>query len=275
MRRRHVIGRLASFGLGIGLLTFAPASATAASTASPTVVQGNSSVASPANQVAATPASTPIDFDVSLQLSDPSGAASFEQAVSDPTSPTYRHFLTPAQWENRFSPNASTVSSVTSWLLSQGITVTGVSADRMTVEASASASTVQHAFGTTLNEYRHLGKVLRLAATPLKVPASVASLITGVTGVDQHLATPNGLTGAKRLAAKKAPSAEEIPQPPGFRNAPPVPASTARRAIRPIRPMAAAIRAGCPTRSVATHPRSCRAPMASPRRLPAASTARA
>lgn len=221
MRRRQVIGRLASFGLGIGLLTFAPASATAASAASPTIVQSNSAVASPANQVAATPASTPIEFDVSLQLSDPAGAAAFEQAVSDPTSPTYRHFLTPAQWESRFSPNASAVSSVISWLQSQGIAVDGVSADRMTVEASGSASAVQKAFSTTLNEYRHLGKVLRLAASPLKVPSGVASLITGVTGVDQHLSKPNGLTGAKQLAAKKAPSAEEIPQPPGFRNAPP------------------------------------------------------
>ncbi|HEX3520393.1 MAG TPA: S53 family peptidase [Solirubrobacteraceae bacterium] len=51
----------------------------------------------------------------------------------------------------------------------------------------------------------------------------MAELISGVSGVDQNVATPAGLTGAEvRAGAPAAVSASKpIPQPPGFRNAPP------------------------------------------------------
>ena len=149
---------------------------------------------------------------------DLGGAEALARAVSDPTSPSYRHFLTPAEWERRFSPSAASVKAVEAWLREQGIAVEGVSADRLTIEAAASAATVERAFGTTLGQYRRDGRVLRLAAQALKVPASISGLITGFTGIDQTLATPDDV-GASTKPAKKP--GTEIPQPEGFRNAPP------------------------------------------------------
>jgi subtilase family serine protease len=223
MRVRFVISTLTSLGLGAALLGTVPALAEAAT---PSVVQSSSPAATPANQVGATPPATPIEFDVGLQLGDQAGAEALEQAVSDPASASYRQFLTPAEWESRFSPPQSSVDAVTSWLQSQGIAVDAVTPDRMTVQASGTATAIAHAFGTGLGEYRHRGKSVRLASGPLTVPSTVAALIAGVTGVDQNAATPDHLTGAAlpqwatRRAAAKAPS-EEIPQPPGFRNAKP------------------------------------------------------
>ncbi len=229
MRNRPVISALASLGLGFGLLlggsgaaAVAVEPAASAAPSAPAVVQGSSPAATPANQVSATPAAAPIDFNVGLALGDQAGAEALAQAVADPTSAAYRHYLSPAQWEKRFSPKQSSVQAVTAWLQSQGISIDAVTPDRMTIQASASTATVEHAFGTSLNEYRHLGRVLRLSSAALKVPGSVAPLITGVTGVDQAVATPNKLTGADRREAAKAPGpGKEIPQPPGFRNAPP------------------------------------------------------
>lgn len=226
MRHRRMTGTLASLGLAASALALAGplvSSSTAASSAA--LAQSVSPLATPANVVAATPAATQIDFSVGLQLSDPTGAVAFEQAVTSPSSPSYRHFLTPAQWEKRFSPTQASVKTVTEWLQSQGITVESVTPDRMTVQASASAGTVARAFGTSVNEYRRHGKVVRLASRPLTLPSNVAALVTGVTGVDQNLATPDHVSreqaaGVKNAAAnKKGPT--EIPQPEGFRNAPP------------------------------------------------------
>ena len=223
MRYRSVIATLASFGLGVGVMGLAPAVSGAASTA---VLQDSSTVATSTNAVASTPAASSIDFNVGLQLSDPTGAVTLEEAVSNPTSPSYRHYLTPAQWEQRFSPSQASVSAVTSWLQSQGITVDAVTPDRMTIQATGSATAVARAFGTTLKEYRHVGKLIRLAAKPLNVPSALAPLITGVTGVDQNAATDDHLTGAEVTPSAATPSAAkapvtEIPQPPGFRNAKP------------------------------------------------------
>src|SRR5262249_28267155 len=80
-------------------------------------------------------------------------------------------------------------------------------------------------FGTSLQQYRRHGKSVRLAAAPLSVPTSVAGLISGVSGVDQRLATPKHVrepppAGRRAVPAKKG-GKEEIPQPEGFRNAPP------------------------------------------------------
>jgi subtilase family serine protease len=226
MGHRKAIAAVASLAATATLASTSAAPAAPSTAASPSVVQSSSPVATPANQVSSTPASAPVEFSVGLQLSDPAGAAAFEQAVSDPSSAGYRHFLTPAQWEKRFSPSQASVEAVTSWLGAEGVTVDAVTPDRMTVQASAPASAVEKAFATSLAEYRQQGRVVRLSSQPLKVPSSLASSITGVRGVDQSVARPAALTGADAApgsaAAKTKPTASEpIPQPPGFRNAPP------------------------------------------------------
>jgi subtilase family serine protease len=219
MRSRLAGATLASLGAVIAALACSPA-ALASSSAARVVLQHASPAARPADAVGSTPASTQIEFDVALKLSNPSGAATLEQAVSDPSSPSYRHYLTPAEWESRYSPTRASVEAVSSWLRSQGITVTGVTPDRMTVHASATASTVERAFDTSLGEYRHAHSVVRLAASALTVPADVAPEISAVSGVDEHLATPTGLTGAESLRARPD-SGKPISQPPGTRTATP------------------------------------------------------
>jgi subtilase family serine protease len=214
MRNARLLVALASVSVG----AFAAAGAAQAAS-SRTVLQNSAPAAVSADKVAATPASTPIEFSLGLQLSDPAGAVALARAVSDPSSPSFHHYLTSAQWEQRYSPTQASVQAVTAWLKAEGIAVESVTPDRMTVHASASAATIERAFGTSLVEFRHQSRVVRLAASPLQVPSSIASLITGVTGVDQSLATP-GTAGADTRRAAKV-SGQEIPQPPGFRNAPP------------------------------------------------------
>ena len=110
---------------------------------------------------------------------------------------------------------------MTSWLQSSGITVDAVTPDRMTVEATGSAATIEQAFGVSLGEYNHGGQEVRLASSSLTVPAAVAPLISGVTGVDQNVATHDSLTGATPTTTATPAATAAIPQPPGFRNAPP------------------------------------------------------
>ena len=198
--------------------------------------------------LAATSGSAQVSFSVGLQLRNRAGAIALEQAVSDPSSPQYRQFLSAARWEHLFSPTQGSVQAVSSWLGSQGITVLGVTPDRMTIHARASAATVEHAFGVSLGEYRHAGHALRLAGSALKLPGSLASLISGVVGVNQTLAKHGALTGAEVAAREREgegeaegqeaeaaspaaqptatgvsrPAGEEpVPPPAGFRNSPP------------------------------------------------------
>lgn len=165
----------------------------------------------------ATDPSTSFDFNVGLQLRNAAGAVAEAQAVSDPSSASYRQYLTTRQWERQFSPTRSSVAAVTGWLQSQGITVDAVTPDRMTVEATGTAAQVASAFGTSLNQYRLAGQTVRLASGALSVPAELAGMVSGVTGVDEILATPDDTTGSDVAPAAAGP-ATSIPQPPGFRN---------------------------------------------------------
>ncbi len=173
--------------------------------------------------VQATSGETPIEFDVSLQLRDPQGAQELARAVSEPGGPQYRHYLTAAQWERRFSPSQASVDSVTRWLRSDGITVEGVTADRMTVEANASAATVEQAFKTGLAEYRVDGRLLRLASGELSVPARLAGVVTSVEGVNERIMRPATLaaaSGGAVSAPDTAPAGRPI-EPPEVALSPP------------------------------------------------------
>lgn len=238
MHRRSLVTVIGVLGMTTGLLAGVVAgtggTAAGAATARATI-QSPSPAASAANLVAATPAGTSIDFSVGLQLQDPAGARALLASVSDPKSPSYRHFLSTAAFEARFSPTAASVQAVTSWLRSQGVTVDGVTPDRMTVQATASAAVVARVFGTSLGEYRVNGQTLRMASSALSVPASLAHIVLGVEGIDEIPATHPDTTGAPAAPAGSATSAANsadsaanqasapataIPQPPGFRNPP-------------------------------------------------------
>jgi len=225
---------LAAFAtVALSALGLLGAPAAGAATRTRVTLQGRSALALPARLLTATPAGSQVQFSVGLKLRNRAGAIALEQAVSDPRSAQYRRFLSTAAWEQLFSPTQGAVRAVSSWLASEGITVLGVTPDRMTIHASASAAGVEHAFGVSLGEYRDGAHTLRLASSSLKVPSSLAALISGVVGVDQQVATHGALTnsrsaagagsGAARVARRSvhASGEEPIPPPPGTRDAPP------------------------------------------------------
>jgi subtilase family serine protease len=195
-------------------------SLSAAATGSGSVrIQGSRSPAAATSPGAGSVASaSTIDFQVQLKLSDAQGAQAFARAVSSPGNPAYGKYLTAEQWEQRFSPTAGQVAEVSSFLRHSGFAVQGVSADRMSVSASGTAAQVQRAFGTSLSYHRVNGARLRLADKDLSVPAGVAGVIAGVTGISQTPAHPDSTTDNPAAATTSSPN---FPQPPGFRVAPP------------------------------------------------------
>jgi subtilase family serine protease len=172
-------------------------------------------------RVGSVASSSKIRFEVDLKLHNQHGAVAFAKAVSTPGSGSYRKYLTAAQWEARFSPSAGDVSRVKSFLTQSGFTVGSATADRMAVSATGTARQIEKAFRTSLSLHRVNGKTLRLADRNLTVPAAIAGVVGGVTGVNQTFATPDNTTGAATPTAAPKDGGPTFPQPPGFRVAPP------------------------------------------------------
>src|SRR5512141_3169692 len=64
-----------------------------------------------------------VGFRVYLGWKNASAAQAPAQAVSDPTSPSHRHYVNAAQFRQQFAPSQQDVKAVQSWLKGQGFTV--------------------------------------------------------------------------------------------------------------------------------------------------------
>ena len=70
------------------------------------------------------PTTTNLTARLYLGTRDPNGLHTFLTAVTTPTSPHYRHFLTPAQYERRFGLTPSARNRITRWLTSAHLRIT-------------------------------------------------------------------------------------------------------------------------------------------------------
>jgi subtilase family serine protease len=224
---------LAAIGAAGSLLitTAGVSGATANSSAQVALGGSHSSFAAPANQRGHVAASRQITFDVVLAQRNEDQLTAMMQAVSSPTSKQYHHYLTRDQFVAQFAATAASADAVASWLRSQGFKAT-VAANRAWVTAAGTAAQAERAFKTTLNDYAVGGKQIQAAASDLSLPASLAGVISGVSGLDNTMVTPNIVRDDPREFAGAAPastgpalatpgSPTPIPPAPGFTNAPP------------------------------------------------------
>jgi subtilase family serine protease len=130
-------------------------------------------------------ASSPVDARV--YLAPRGGLSALEQAVasvSNPTSPSYRHFVTAQRYEAEFEPTNQSVDAVTSWLRTAGLQVTDVDAQHRYVSVSGSASAAQQAFGVSLQRYTHDGQNVQAPSGAATVPTDLSATVLTVAGLD-------------------------------------------------------------------------------------------
>ena len=94
---------------------------------------------------------------IGLAPSDPTGERALFDALYDPASPLYHHFLSPAEVADRFGVPASRYQAVESWLRSGGLSITHTDSARTYVQASGTAAQLDRLFATTLRTYRSKG----------------------------------------------------------------------------------------------------------------------
>jgi len=133
-------------------------------------------------------ASDPVNFRVYLGWRNESAVQTLANAVSNPSSPSYGHYLTPQQFRQRFAPSQQDVNAVESWLRTQGFQMDYVPQNNHYVEAEGTVAQANAAFGTTLNDYSHEGKTLRSPSSELTIPSSLAGVVDGVIGLDDSMA---------------------------------------------------------------------------------------
>lgn len=152
----------------------------------------------------AAPAGQVLEVSVTLPLRNSTALHRLILAESTPGTPSYGHFLTPAQTLARFGPTAASAATVAGYLRASGLTGVAVSADRILVSGQATVAVAEHAFHTRLAEYALEGRTVYANIAPAEVPATLGTPVAAVLGLsDVPMNLPHTLAPStpSRLAA--------------------------------------------------------------------------
>lgn len=129
-------------------------------------------------------------LDVVLAPAGGSKLSALATAVSTPGSPSFRHFLTPAQFAARFGASNGTLAAVEQSLRGRGLHVTGVSPNRLIVHVTGGTRRIERAFGVSLLRYRLPdGRAVYANTSAPRLPRDVAAHVSQIVGLDS-LAAP-------------------------------------------------------------------------------------
>jgi subtilase family serine protease len=135
-------------------------------------------------------ANTTVAFSVLVRGRHASELPAFARAVSNRSSPEFRHFLTRRQARSEFDPAPVTTRTVESALRGLGADVTEVSSDGRLIEATAPAGTLTTALGVHFADVRTGGGVARVALNEPVLPASIRPLVADIIGLTETPVAP-------------------------------------------------------------------------------------
>ncbi len=158
-------------------------------------------------------AATRLQLSVSLAPAYPAALESFVDRVSDPLSPEYRQYLSPAEVGRRFGPSPAKIQAVVSYLKSQGMQVSLVSQNGLSVLAEGTAAQAERAFSTRLVRFKtnplsptDRAEFYSYTQTPSLPPALAASVVH-IGGLENSTKpVPRSLTATQARALYKTAS---------------------------------------------------------------------
>ena len=96
------------------------------------------------------------------------------------SSPNYHKWLTPAQFADRFGMTRDDITRVSSWLESQGFTVTSVANSRNQISFDGTVAQVESVFATQIHNYLVDGAIYFANATNPSVPTALAPSVLAI-----------------------------------------------------------------------------------------------
>ena len=150
---------------------------------------------------------------IGLPLSNPEGLSSFIKQLYDPSSPYYRHYLTPAQFTEKFGPTEQDYQAVVAFAQANGLSVRATHPNRMLLDVTGSVANIEKAFQVTMRVYQH-PRENRTYYAPNAEPSVPSGLrIQDVGGLNNYiLPHPKYRIKPVDLSGKATPKAGSGPQ---------------------------------------------------------------
>jgi subtilase family serine protease len=153
------------------------------------------------------PANKVLHFDVVLALRHAPELENFLRDIYDPSSPNYRHFLTPKQFTARFGPSQQEYDAVIQFAKANGFHVIRGLRDGRDVQLSGTVAAIEQAFHVTMGLYRDAKENRTFFAIDREPTVDLPFQLWHISGLDNYsvpkaqvthhdaVATPN-ITGS-------------------------------------------------------------------------------
>ncbi len=158
------------------------------------------------------PGAQNLNLAISLPLRNQAELDLLLQQLYDPASPNYRHYLSPAQFTERFGPTEADYQALMDFAKSNGLTVTVTHPNRLVLDVEGPVTAIQKAFHLTLRVYRHPRETRDFYAPDVEPSVDFAVPILHVSGLNNYsLPHPNAQLRPAGASAKATPKSGSAP----------------------------------------------------------------
>ncbi len=147
------------------------------------------------------PATQTMQVDLVLPLSHPEELDNFLQALYDPNSPSYRHFVSPQEFTERFGPTQANYDAVLRFAKANGLKVVGGSRDGMDVQVEGTIENIEAAFHVVMAAYQHPTENRTFFAPDREPTVDLPFALWHISGLDNY-SIPHPASLHKNLQVK-------------------------------------------------------------------------
>jgi subtilase family serine protease len=163
-----------------------------------------------AQPVGRLPENQVMTLDIVLPITNQAGLDEFLKELADPNSPSYRHYLTPAEFTARFGPSQADYNAVVSYVKANGFQIIGGSRDAMDVGIKGPVSAVEAAFHVTMRTYKDPVQNRVFYSLDREPTTSLSFPLWHISGMDNY-SIPHPMYETKsQYAAKHGLNANEV-----------------------------------------------------------------
>ncbi len=124
---------------------------------------------------------------IGLPLRDKEGLTNLLQQIYDPTSPNYHHYLTAAQFAERFGPTPADYQVLRAFATSHNLAVTGTHPNRTLLDVEGSVADIEKALNITMQVYPHPTEQREFYAPAAEPSIDLNLPVLHISGLDNFL----------------------------------------------------------------------------------------
>jgi uncharacterized repeat protein (TIGR03803 family) len=125
-----------------------------------------------------------LQLSIGLPLRNKEGLTNLLQRIYDPSSPDFHHYLTPAQFTEKFGPTEEDYRQVTAFANAYGLKVTATHPNRTLLDVVGSVSNIESALHVTMKTYPHPRENRMFYAPDVEPSLNLAAGVLHINGLD-------------------------------------------------------------------------------------------